>query len=248
MKSTFTLLLFLFVIQSAIAQSLLVGIPSADVAEKGHLEFTHETQYNFWDKPQKWNSFNFICFGMGKGLELTSTVNNLNNEGSKNLALGLGAKKVFNLVSAQDQYENKLVLGGNFLYSTVRKNVGVWTYGLYSLRIPNAKTRITSGLSYGNSQTYGFTTKFENGNLINKPNNKVVFLAGLEQPIYKNLSFVSDWYSGTHDLAALITALQLDIGHNILIMGYKFPNNVQSGNKALIVEFMLNIPTKREKS
>jgi hypothetical protein len=238
-------LIILFITKLISAQSLIVGIPSADVAEKNHLEITHETQWSFMENSQKWNSFNFVCFGMGNGLELTSTINNINNEGSQNLAIGLGAKKVFPLISETDKYERKLVLGGNTLFSTPNKNFGIWTYGLISWRIPKTKTRFTAGASYGNSQTFGFTSKFENGKINYRPNNRTVFLGGLEQPVYKNVSLICDWYSGVHDLAAFIPALQIDIKHHIFILGYKFPNNPKSGNQALILEFMINIPTRK---
>jgi hypothetical protein len=69
-------------------------------------------------------------------------------------------------------------------------------------------------------------------------------LIGFEQPLTKHLSLIADWYSGTHALAAVIPAFQYDIGHNVLILGYKIANNIESGNNALIVEFMINIPTK----
>jgi hypothetical protein len=64
--------IFILLTSYTFAQSLIVGIPSADVAEKHHLEITHETQWNFWGQTSKWNSFNFACFGLGNGLEITS--------------------------------------------------------------------------------------------------------------------------------------------------------------------------------
>jgi hypothetical protein len=33
----------------------------------------------------------------------------------------------------------------------------------------------------------------------------------------------------------------------VLILGYKIPNNIESGNQALIVEFMLTIPDLKSK-
>jgi hypothetical protein len=245
MKKVFFILIILYSSHQTFAQSLIVGMPSADVAEKGHLEITHETQWNFWQSPQKWNSFNFACYGLGKGVELTSTVNNINNDGSQNLAIGVGAKKVFNLKNTTDPFERKLIIGGNILYSTQNRNIGQWTYGLLSSRVPSTKTRFTGGFSYGNSQTFGFTTRTEGLNTIITPNNRFVVLAGIEQPLFNNVSFICDWYSGSHDLAATIPALQIDLGHHVLIFGYKIPNNKQSGNQALIIEAMISIPTRK---
>jgi hypothetical protein len=227
------------------SQSLIVGIPSADVAGKNQLEFTHETQWNFWDKPTNWNSFNFACFGIGSDMELTATLNNLDNEASDNLALGFGGKKVFNVLKSKNEWEHKVIIGTNLLYSTTRKNFGFWSYGMYSFRLPNAKTRLTGGISYGTSHTYGFLPKFENNVFSQTPNDIATFLIGFEQPISKHVSLIADWYSGTHALAALIPAIQFDVGHHVLIFGYKIPNNDQSGSNALILEFMINIPTMK---
>lgn len=248
MKKIFIVVfVFVFVTCNLKSQSLIVGIPSADVAEKNHLEITHESQWNFVENPQKWNSFNFACYGLGNGLELTTTLNNLNNEGSNNLALGVGGKKVFNLFKNNDAKERKFIFGSNLLYSTVKSNFGIWSYALYSTRIPNLKTRLTGGFSYGGFHTFGYNvTKINNVSNLT-PNNKFVFLGGLEQPLFKNVSFICDWYSGQHDLAAFIPAMQFDIGHNVFILGYKLPNNNIAADRALIIEFMISIPTKKEK-
>ncbi len=228
----------------AFSQSLIVGMPSIDVAEQHHVEVTHETQLNFWDKPKKWNSFNFACYGLGHQAELTTTLNNLSNEGSTNLALGVGLKKILPLVKGDNYWESKIGLGGNVQYSTIRRDFGIWTYGLYSVRHPKTKTRLTVGVNYGQSQTFGFRERTQNGGLIFEPNNLITFIGGLEQPIYRNVSLIGDWYSGSHDLAAFIPAIQIDIGKHVLILGYKLPNSKQSGNQAVIAEFMFSIPTK----
>ncbi len=209
------LFLFFSVIFTSFSQSLIVGIPSADIAEKHHLEFTHETQWNFWEKPNKWNSFNFMCYGIGNNAELTLTRNNLDNESSKNLALGFGAKKVFNIFESTPDWEHKVVLGTNFLYSTQRSDLGFWSYALYSLRIPQTRTRLTGGFSYGTSHTYGFRTSLVNNVEMQTSNNIGTFLIAFEQPLTRLLSFIADWYSGTHALAALIPAMQYDIGHHV---------------------------------
>ena len=230
-------------ISTIFSQSLIVGIPSVDVAEKHHIEITHETQWKFWGEPKKWNSFNFACIGIGNNAELTATFNNLTNGVSDNLALGLGVKKVFELKKENNVWETKLAIGGNVLYSTVRQNFGMWTYGLASFRIPSTKTRFTGGLNYGQSQTFGFLES-ENG-MPPKPQNLVTFLGGIEQPITKHISLIGDWYSGTHDLASFIPAIQIDVKKHVIILGYKFPNNRLSGNQAIILECMFSIPTKK---
>ena len=50
-------------------QSLIVGIPSTDVAPKGELAIAHETQLNRFTTGGYWNSFSFATYGIGNGLE-----------------------------------------------------------------------------------------------------------------------------------------------------------------------------------
>lgn len=227
------------------AQSLIVGIPSADVAEKHHLEITHESQWNFWEDGMKWNSFNFACYGIGHHTELTAALNNLNNDGSTNLALGLGAKKVFpilkNFTSLQ---EIKLTAGSNFLYSVNKKEPGIWLYSHASFRLPNVHTRFTIGGSYGTYQAFGFRRFLVNGEQQSEPRDPFALMLGFEQPLTKHISLIGDWFSGTHDLAAFIPAMQIDIKKHVLIFGYKFPNP-NTGSHAFILEFMVSIPTKK---
>lgn len=226
------------------AQSLIVGIPSADVAEKNHLEITHESQIG----KTSWNSFNFACYGLGKGWELTSTLNNLNNEGSMNLAWGVGFKKVFLLDKPAARTEQKLVVGTNLLYSFQRQDPGIWSYAMYSFRMPVTKTRLTGGITYGESQTFGFKNYSALMPIKTwEERRHTGILAGFEQPITKTLSIIGDWYQGTHDLAAFIPAVQQDIGHHVLIIGYKIANNSLSGSNAFILEAMISIPTKRKR-
>ena len=243
------LLLFFLINFNSFSQSLIAGIPSADVVENKHLELTHETQWNFWGKPTKWNSFNFLCYGIGNNSELTLSINNLDKEKSKDLAFGVGGKKVFDVFNKKSlSWEQKIVLGANVLYATQKNSFGIWSYGLYSMRIPQLKTRLTGGISYGTSQMYGFRTKFIDNVKVETetPNNIGTVLLGFEQPITNHLSIIADWYSGTHSLAAFISAIQCEIGRNVLIAGYKIANNKESGTNALIVELMINIPTKKE--
>jgi hypothetical protein len=115
------------------------------------------------------------------------------------------------------------------------------------MRIPQLKTRLTGGISYGTSQIYGYRTKIIDNVKIQTqtPNNIGTVLLGFEQPLTKHFSVIADWYSGTHALAAVISAIQCEIGHSVLILGYKIANNKESGSNALIFELMINIPTKK---
>ena len=239
--------LWAWLVLTSCAQSLIVGIPSADVAEPHHLEITHESQWNFWENGLKWNSFNFACYGIGHNTEITSALNNLNNEGSTNLALGLGAKKVFPLFGTYEKLkEIKLTVGSNLLFSERKREFGIWIYGHVSGRIPATRTRLTVGGSYGTYQAFGFRRLLlANGDMALDPRDPASLMLGFEQPITHRVSIIGDWFSGIHDLAAFIPALQVDVKKHVLIFGYKFPHP-QTGSQALILECMFSIPLKKQ--
>lgn len=225
------------------AQSLIAGIPSADVAHDGHFEFTHESQINTWSNPNqsKWASFNFLCYGIGNGIELTASVVNVANKDMNNLAGGVGFKKVHQFFKQDDKlakWETKLTFGQNIFFSLQRPEVGAWTYSHLSLRLPYLKTRLTAGASYGSPIFFDVAWNYENGVLMR--NNDAIFcaLAGIEQPITKNFSLIADWYSGRHGIAALIVAAQLNIGRQTFIAGYKDNNTTPLRQGSILLEAM----------
>lgn len=231
----------LSVLHTATAQSLIAGIPNASVAHKGHFEMTHESQFNWWENEFKWTSFNFWCYGVDERTELTVTFNNLASPGSGNLTAGVGFKRLVPLLPSRAQHELKLTVGTNALFSLQGRGLGFWSYGHLSGRLP----RLTAGLSYGTEQAFGFRTVSRptigpaaTGKDELRPLRPLSLIAGLEQPLVGRLSFIADWFSGTHDLAALITALQYDTHRVTYITGFKRANNPSSGVNALIIEVM----------
>lgn len=91
-------ILFLASITSSFSQSLIAGIPSADVAPEKKFMFTHESQLNTWSYDKvKWNSFNFLCYGAAKNLEVTVSFSNLSNSPVAQESIGTGFKKIFDL-------------------------------------------------------------------------------------------------------------------------------------------------------
>jgi hypothetical protein len=224
-------------------QSLIAGIPNADVAHKGKLELTHETQLNFWSEDQtRWNSFNFLCYGVGKNTELTVNLLNLSNQPGSNTSTALGFKSyvpiLTNLFSKSDV---RLTFGTNLQYSFPRRDWGYWAYSHLSTRLPRSQTRLTGGLSYGTSQLFGFRTVLNStdGQLIQEGRRPLAFMGGIEQPLTKHVGLLADWFSGTHEVAALITGFQFNIRHQVLIVAYKHANNPESTNNALVLEAMI---------
>lgn len=246
---TYRCTLFVFLIfligQRLQSQSLIVGIPSADIVHKGALELTHESQTNFWSYPTvDWNSFSFLTYGIGYNAEATISINNLASPASKNISLGLGVKKVWEIFpSITHEWELKGTYGQNVLFSLERQDVGGWAYGHLSFRIPKIKTRLTGGFSYGSNQLFGYRVQYNEfrQEISRTPLHPFAAIVGFEQPITKHFSVIADWYSGNHALAMLIPAVQMNIGHSVFILGYKIPNSSEFGGNAIVTEVMIHL-------
>lgn len=235
--------LLLVSVTKSLSQSLIAGIPSIDVAPEKRFMFTHESQINAWSYDKvKWNSFNFLCYGAAKNLEVTVSFSNLSNSPIAHECIGTGFKKVFDL-DFIPLPETKVAIGQNVLYSIDRVSVGGWSYALMSNRIPELDTRLTYGVSYGSAELFGYDTLTTNRNGIRErtviERNPLSAMVGLEQPIIEHrFGIIADWFSGQHDLAALITGVQLEFDDMILIGAYKFPNLEPASDGSIIFEAM----------
>nr|MCU0626373.1 hypothetical protein [Gemmatimonadaceae bacterium] len=118
--------------------------------------------------------------------------------------------------------------GAMVLQSLDDRGTGQWLYGHASVKLPFRdplrRTRLTVGPSWGTRQQFGST--------------KTSIMVGVEQPVVPWLSLIGDWYSGTHDLAAAIPALQFNLpNHLVVITGWKLPNpGSSSGRQAFVLE------------
>ncbi len=206
------------------AQSLIVGIPNADVTPKGEFALAHETQFQRFQAGPYWNSFTFATYGIGKHTELASSMYGVSSPASNNRSIGFGLKSVKLLGgSVARRWEAKLTGGFMIPVSLDGRGTGYWLYGNGSVRLPKARTRLTVGPSFGTSQIFGrraYST-----------------MVGIEQPLTKKWSVVSDWFSGTNDLGAAIFALSYQRDRRTLIIfGYKVANNAASGKPAFMIE------------
>lgn len=207
--------------QAVKSESLIVGIPNAETVPKGEIQLAHESQLT---RKKKWNGFTFLNAGIGKRTELGVSLVNLNSKKIDNFTLATGIKTTRDLfVDKETGLLVRGTVGTNIPISLQGKGVGNWTYGHVSVKLPKVKTRLTTGASFGTKQLFG--------------RNAVSLIVGVEQPITKKLSFVADWYSGTHDLAAFIPAIQYNINKSdVIIAGLKIPNNARSGDLAIMIE------------
>lgn len=205
------------------AQSLIVGIPNAEVSPNGAIFLTHESQIKT-DGSRDWNTFQFLTYGIGHGTELAFSAVNFGRPQVNNRVLALGFKTVFEGHSgAVHRWQLKGTFGAMVPKSIDDRSIGVWAYSSGSFRVPSARTRVTVGPTYGTPQLFGIE--------------KIGMMAGIEQPIGKRFAVIADWYSGVHDLAAAIPALQINLPHDfVFIAGYKIPNRNAPGGRALVIE------------
>jgi hypothetical protein len=231
-------------------QSLLVGIPSADVCPEKRFEWTHESQFGGWRTQDfKWHSFNFITYGIGPDTEVALSLLNLGYPPTGNLAVGLGYKKIFPLWKKHNinRFSPKWTVGQMGYFGGKGRDWGFWFYSHGSIKLPKWKTRLTAGLSYGSSHVFGHRTVAVRPDrtsprvvMQDQENQPLCAMIGIEQPINDQWGLLADWYSGDHDLAALITAVQYKMGHHVLILGYKFDNTRYDPEDAIVFEMMLH--------
>ncbi|MBY0376350.1 MAG: hypothetical protein K2Q23_20305 [Bryobacteraceae bacterium] len=205
-------------------QSLIVGIPNADVTKKGEFALAHESQLNRFEAGNYWNSFTFATYGVGHHTELAMSMYGVSSPDSRNQSLGAGFKTSLPWKGEwARKWEFKTSFGAMIPLSFDGRGVGYWGYGNASVRLPGARTRFTAGPSYGTRQIFGKRTYST--------------MVGIEQPLTKRWGIVSDWFSGRHDLGAAIVGMSFQRDpRTLIIFGYKVANNAISGKPAFMIE------------
>jgi hypothetical protein len=188
--------------RTALGKSLIAGIPSADVAKWGQLEYTHKSQWGKVRAPGNLNcdSFIFFTFGVASQTEQAVWLINLGLPGTENVALGVGYKTISPLNGEDaDLFHERRLTPGQMVYvavgpdrNTTRNRAG-----------PNAL------LEPGTHRI---------------PLSPSTFIGGLEQPLTKQIGLVADRISGRHEIAALITGVPLNIGPKVMILACKRAN------------------------
>lgn len=223
------------------AQSLILGIPNADIAHKGVIEITHESQIGF-TRPTSWNSFNIVTYGLNDRTELTANLINLDESFLPGSTFAAGGKYVLPLGAPKREW--KLTVGSNLGYAP-RINYDPWglfSYAHLSMRIPRLRTRLSGGLSYGTPHFFGFryTRLPGESRPSRQETTRMSMMAGVEQPLTEHLSFVADWFSGNHAQGALIAGFQYDWGPQALLLAYKRANG-DAAKDALVLEAVFDI-------
>jgi hypothetical protein len=222
-RSLLVVLAGIFCSPDLFAQSLIVSVPNTDVTPAGKTMIAHESQLNTWSKNRPvWNSFTFATQGIGHNIELAATLFGLSSPGSGNVAVAVGYKHRIPLAPGSP-WEPVVAVGQMIPFSLSGNGVGTWTYGVASFRIPGARTRFTAGPSYGTRQIFGAVTT------------SAIF--GVEQPLTRKLSLIADWFTGRHDLGAVVPGVQYNVTHELLVItGVKIPNSPRAGVLSGLVE------------
>lgn len=160
-----------------------------------------------------WNTTNFLCLGVGSGVELAVTTFNFGLPVGNNRSVAAGAKVVSDLwPDALPELELKLTTGAMGFLSVDGLGAGHWLYTHASARLPKLRTRLTAGLSHGSRHLFG-------------RDDVLSFITGVEQPLgTPKLNFVTEWFSGSHDLSNFIYGVTYHPSHSwIFVAGHKIP-------------------------
>lgn len=209
------------------AMQTIFNVPSADVTEKGHVFVQEEAQFRGWNPDAFYLGTTYGAYGIGHNTEIDTTLYNVGAPATQNISIGAGFKSCIPIPGLKDKFperEFKLTVGSQLLFGLEGNGVGNWTYTHLSGRLPVTKTRLTAGISYGTKQVFGQET--------------TAFIAGVEQPVTKKLTLISDWYSGNeHWSGYLITGFSYAFPKNTtLYAGYQIPNSPQVGASGFCIE------------
>jgi hypothetical protein len=210
-------LLWAFVATDSLAQSLIVGIPSTDTTPKDKKAIAFELQS---DSAKAFGTqlagFVFTTYGVSDSLEVGVTVLNLSSPNrNPNDSVIAGYKKNW-MLQSNSHLKVTGAVGQMAGPSLVGEALAHWNYALVSQDFLNHGVRLTQGLSYANRSVYG--------------QNTASVMLGVEHRWTSTLMGVIDWYSGSHDYAAAIFAVQYRPVHSFLVfLGWKEYNTSKAG-------------------
>lgn len=204
------------------AQQTIFNAPSADVAKKGENFLQHESQFRARDQEQFLNTTHYYTRGIGYNSEFASSIFNFSTPTANNAVLAIGFKTSYQFAKENyEKYQLKFIYGLMPLISLQGQGSGIWNYAGLSAYAPQSKTRITGGFSYSDKQLFGESVKS--------------FFGGFEQEITTKLSFVNDWYSGSHGGGILATGFAYKLPKNFIIAGgFQLPNSTKIANKSWV--------------
>lgn len=223
----FILLILQITCAKTAAMQTIFNVPSADVTEKNHVFVQEEAQFRGWNPDAFYLGTSYGAVGIGHNTEIDTTLYNVASPDSANMTIGAGFKSCIPIPYLKEKFperEFKLTVGSQLLFGIQGNGVGNWTYTHLSGRVPKLNTRLTAGISYGTRQVFGKET--------------TAFIGGIEQPVTKKLTLLTDWFSGSEHFAGfLITGFSYALPKNTtLYAGYQFPNSPNVGASGFVIE------------
>jgi hypothetical protein len=219
------MLLLALMSRQLFAQQTIINMPSVDQTERGRFFALHESQARNWDGNSFWLTTNFFTYGITENFEAALTVYNVGSPTAPNTVVGTGWKGRRALLHSQPWAKKAELYGfaGQMVLTSLRgKGVGLWNYAALSARTPVTGTRFVAGISDGTRQLFKKRTTHA--------------IVSLEQPLPAHLTFVTEWWSGTHDFADLVPGFTWHTGRWIVVAAYKFSNTPGTKTDGVILE------------
>jgi hypothetical protein len=210
---------------SARGQQTIINVPSDALTPEGRSFVMHESQIVPREVPS-WQMTHFYCYGWSKHTELTVTNYQFDDLGSPTNVTGFGFKSVYDLFKESERLEAlhvKLTFGHIIPVSMQSKGVGYFTYGHFAFDVPGTDLRLLAGAAGGDRILWG--------------ENTASFIAGAEYPITKHLSFTGEWFTGNHNLSALIPGFTYHRDDVILVAGMKLANDFDPDKLGAVFEY-----------
>ena len=217
---------------TAVAQSTLFNVPSTDVVpeKKVYLEF------DFFSHLQSHSNGGFqvyaprAVFGVGKRIEVGMNISAVDTLApDQPIYVSPNVKWQF----YSNEGNGVAAAGGALLYTPVAHRAGADTYGfLYSVVSKKVKG------NYGPRLTGGAYTLPGLRSGLGTQGGAIV---GYEQPLFKRVTFVSDWFSGKNAFGYVTPGLSITLPKNSLFnVGYSIGNQGR-GNNALFVYYGITL-------
>lgn len=209
----------------AYAQQTIVNVPSDALTPAGRSFYLHESVLTPNSDKATYTTTNFLTYGLTKNTELCATFYSFDNAGSDFGSLGLGYKSVFKVLE-EERPDLELKWTHGFMMPTRltggEQAVGYFPYSHLAFNLPDTEIRLLGGAAIGSKNFFGAA--------------EASALVGLEFPITEKLSFTGEWFSGNHNLSALIPGLTWHTEDIIIVGGPKIPNNFDKDEYGLVLE------------
>lgn len=220
----------------AMAQSTIFNIPTTDTVAKGKV----------------YAEFDFLPQVPGTDTSRTYLYNPRLVVGARgNLELGLNFPICNTRVSAASEANGYIQPNAKWkIYENEKAGVAVAAGGLLSTPLNNRKGQDSWGLLYGvvskkiktgnygprfHAGLYSMVSANQNPNKgpVSFPAPRAGAILGYEQPVYKKVSFVADWFSGKYGYGYFTPGIAITLpGNGVLSAGYSIGNDSWANGNA----------------